>query len=259
MIPGLDSKDETMAGSMTLFSLLVLAFYLLKPFDKNIMLISSSIIIVAVLIVTLYYCIKATRLYGIKSHEGKFWNKIVWMMLVMALGIAASELLDYGTDFFALSALVGFAIAFWAGIERLIRGGLKPSIRDLLNVAVIELLAISLITILTVYVFNLPEISFDYGDYVLESLVILIGLAATYMMLLLGQLMGGHLSRAWYLLGAGATIFTVKYNLMLILTATDMNYQFMFLDAFDAIALLLVAFTAYYQRKKHLEMIEGFF
>ena len=95
----------------------------------------------------------------------------------------------------------------------------------------------------------------EFGDYRLQFATIIFAFITTFLAVILAQLMGGHISKGWYFFSAGAVVFAINYTIIVALRSMGLGNEILFMEAFSILSLNLVAFSAYYQRKRHLALI----
>ena len=72
----------------------------------------------------------AAKLYGPKSSEGKLWTKMLAMLIVLGVGVAASDG-QATTHRFAIFVIIGFLLMAWGIIEKIQDSGLRPNKKDI--------------------------------------------------------------------------------------------------------------------------------
>ena len=87
--------------------------------------------------------------------------------------------------------------------------------------------------------------------------VVILAFIVTFLTVVMGRLMGDHISHGWYFLAVGAAIFCLSYTFTAILYSMGWYHEGHFIDAFNVMALNGVAFSAWYQRRKHLDLIKS--
>ncbi len=255
LLSSFDKEEKTFGGILMVFNLLLLAFLLLKPVSFNIMVIVAGISTLGILLLALYLCYKALQLYGNKSAEGKIWMKLVIMLSMIGLGFAISES-RAEPAWFAGFTLVGFLVISWGIIEKIRHTGMHPGIKELGTSAVAIFAILTFISVIMRFTKDYTVVdNVDLGDYTLQFITIAVAFITTFLAILLAQLMGGHISKGWYFFSAGATVFSINYSLLTALRAMGHDEKVYFLESFSILALNLVAFSAYYQRKRHLALI----
>lgn len=252
-----DGREIAFGALLTLYTLVVLVLLLWSPFGFQAMVDLAGVVTLGALVVTLYLCNQALRLYGRRSAEGRLWFKIIALMVITAIGLVINEFITDEVHAFSISAIIGFAIVAWGIIERLASAGLRPTVSDIIIAGVIVGFVLLL---LFVVMFQLAESGLrgvGMGGMWVEMVVVVLALGTTFLAVLISRLMGGYLSKGWHFVALGAATFSVTYTLVVVFKAMGLYDEFLFIEAFQVMALSSVSFSAYYQRKRHLEMIDG--
>ncbi len=252
-----DTTELITGYCLLAYAVMVLTIFLLEPFDFESMTVFAAVTTLIALAFTLYFCFKALALYGRNSNEGKVWFKIILTMLLLAIGLALSEIISYEYRPFAICAIFAFILVAWAILERLRNAGLKPRLKD---VAIASTLVILISIFISLVMSHLSERGLrdvDINRFWLELTVVFIAFVVTFLSSIMGSLMGGHLSKGWYFFALGSAIFSITYTFIVVLRALDLYADFLFIETFQVMALNSVTFSAYLQRKRHLEMIEN--
>jgi hypothetical protein len=252
-----DGKELITGYLLMSYAIVVFTIFILEPFSMEGMENFAIIALLIALIFTLYFTIKALQLYGRKSNEGKFWYKIIWMMIFFAVGISLEGTAASEYHVFSIFAFLAFATVSWGMVERLRNAGLKVRGKDV-GLAIFVILIISMI--ISLIMRRLSDLGLDnlsYSQFWLEMIVVFIAFIVTFLSVIMGSLMGGHLSKGWYLLAFGSIMFSITFTLTTVFSAMGLYGEYIFIETFDVMALNSVTFSAYIQRKRHLELINA--
>lgn len=239
--------------SFVVLSVILLAILILKPYDNETMATISLIATTIAFIVSFIYSMLALKLYGRKSSEGKFWFFVVIMLLILFTGSIVDVL--HESLKFSYFAAVAFFIITYAILEKINNAGVKAKKLDYAIAIVILLGIIIFISLVMILSDGQAPVHFEAKNYLVEFTVVILSLISTFFTVILGRTMGGHISKGWYFLAMGAGLFAISFTFISIAEVFGLYYDGHFLDAFNIIALNAVTFSAYYQRKKHLELI----
>ena len=256
ILSSFDKKEKTFGGALAGFNLLILLVLLLKPLPHNTLTIATNVVTLVILLIALRLCIKALQLYGTRSAEGKIWLKVILMLCFIAAGLFISNITG-NKEWFAGLALIGFAIISWGIVEKMHHAGMHPGKKDLGTAAVALITALAFISVVMRFAKDYAVVTdIDLGDYKLQFATIVLAFITTFLAVILAELMGGHISKGWYFFSAGAVVFAINYSIIVALRSMGLGDEALFMEAFSILSLNLVAFSAYYQRKRHLQLIE---
>ncbi|MCK4756955.1 MAG: hypothetical protein KAS67_00725, partial [Thermoplasmata archaeon] len=181
------------------------------------------------------------------------------MLTTLLAGVIVSSLvpIDISFKMFSLFTAIAFVIIIFGILEKMKSAGVKPGKSDLAVAGIVTIFILTLISIIMRSFRGQTPEDFNMMDYALEWFVIILAFLLTFLTVVMGCIMGAHISEGWYLLAAGAGIFAVSYILQTVLIAFGNYHGGHFIGVLDVAALFSVAFSAWYQRKKHLELISG--
>ena len=256
-IRGLEKKEIIFGLSMFMYFLISLTILVLKPFSADSMKTLATLLTLPAGVTAALFCVRAIRLYGPGTNEGKLWFKLVTMMVVITIGLALSEIMSKKYDPFAFGAIAGFSLICWGIIERIYTAGIKPSKRDYFF-GILVLALLDAVIILLSFKFRDDVANIVLAEHFLEILLISIAFFATFLCVLMARQMGGHISQGWYYLTFGACVFAITYTMVVMLRALGHYDNYIWIEAFQIMALSSVTFSAFYQRRRHLKIIEGF-
>ena len=252
-----DTKEFVVGYILISYAVLVFTIFILKPLSAEGMRQFTISMMLIPLIVCLFTCYRTLQLYGPRSNEGKFWLKIIIMMVLFTFGLVFDGVFGGKYHSFAIFALMAFLIVCWGMLERVRNAGLKIRAKNIgFSLFVIAIICV-FIALFMRHLSDLGLSNLEFKQYWLEIIVVLVAFACTFLSIIMGSLMGGHLSKGWYFLALGAIIFSITFTLTTVLSGMGIYEDFIFLETFEAVALNSVTFSAYYQRKRHLEMIES--
>lgn len=235
-------------------TILLLILYL-QPFDIDTMGMISLFVSIVAFIVSFSFTILLLKLYGTKSSEGRFW---VYILIMLALTLVGSIVpLIYEPLKFSYFAAAAFLVVAYGIIEKLKLAGMKPKIADLAIATTIIMGIMAFISVVMIQRSGTAPIEFNAADYAIEFTVVICALVATFASVLLARLMGGHISKGWYFIAFAGGLFAMSFTFISIYKVLGLYHDGHFLDAFNIMALNAVTFSAYFQRKMHLELISG--
>lgn len=248
-----DRKTAIMATGLLSYAIALLIILYYRPFEDDILVIISSVITLMAFVITFFLSYLTQELYGRKSAEGKFWFFVNVMLVILFFGFITSQFLSFKV--FSVFVAVAFILIAYAILDKMKSSGVKPQMSDLLVAgSAILLILIFISLVMTVYSGEGPG-DFRMMDYVLEFFVVILAFSVTFLTVVMGRLMGEHISLGWYFLAVGAAIFCLSYCFTAILTSMGWYHDGHFIDALNVMALNGVAFSAWYQRRKHLALI----
>lgn len=202
------------------------------------------------IIVSIVFCYRTYKLYGLKSNEGRVWMLFAVSLLLIALGqIAATFGWEHGLALLRFIAapliVLGFAI-------KLKFAGIKMDARSA-SVTYIALLPwIVLVFLASFYpayggggidVWGKPDPVFALLDlFIILSLILILQLDVT--------------AKGWIPLAWGMAMVAVA-DIFIELLKQNTNYYLGHpFDLLWYLGLLLIGYGAYYQRKIHMELME---
>ncbi len=248
-----DRKTTMVAIVLFTYAIALLLVLYYKPFEDNLLVIISSIFTLMAFVITFVLSFLAQQLYGRKSAEGKFWFSVNIMLVILLFGFFASQF--YSFKVFSVFVAVAFILIAYAILDKMKSSGVKPQMSDLLVAgSAILLILIFISLVMTILSGEGPE-DFRMMDYALEFFVVILAFSVTFLTVVMGRLMGEHISLGWYFLAVGAAIFCLSYSFTAILYSFGWYHDGHFIDALNVMALNGVAFSAWYQRRKHLALI----
>ena len=252
-----DEKDLLVGWGFMSFSIMMLiGLAFLRPFDDEVIGLFSGLINLIGLILAFIFVGLSIKLYGRGSSEGKIWFRIFIALIFILIGAVAGI---FGNSFPMLAVFIGigFVIFILSNIDKMRSAGVKPNTVDIVYASFVVVLIMIIISAFMMMWDGAPE-GYEPGkNFYLYITVICLSFALAFTCTLMARLMGGHISEGWYFLAMGAVIFSVSFNFQAVLQEYDAYTPGHFLEAFNLMAINAITFSAYYQRRKHLALIEG--
>ncbi len=245
-------KDMVFGFVLLIFTAELAVFLLLKPFTPETRDAILSALTVAALALCLVLSYRTYRLYG-SSEEASFWQKIILMLVILTLGAFSAFFVSF--RLYTIFVALAFFVVAWAVWGKLKAAGVKPRASDHAIAGGTVLLIILIIGLNMRYFRGQAPEDFDMGKYAIEWIVIIMSLALTYLMVIMGRFMGGYISKGWYFMAVGAAIFCLSYTFQTVLVSLGYSLIAHPIEFLDVAALNAVSFSAYYQRKNHLALI----
>jgi hypothetical protein len=265
-----DDEIAVVGGAYLVFGVGIFLALLLRPFndtlsdDQMVWANLSWFGTIAAFVIAFVLCLRIVRLYGHKSSEGYFWISVMVMLLIILSGIVVSGFVgDPRLSFEVYTAFnaAAFLLFMAATAMKLRSSGARPNARAL--VVSLAVLGIGLLVtgafMMTLESYESAEFTygdFNYADFPLHMAVTAISFALIFLSAMMAALMGGHISRGWYFMSLAAILNALAYSFSAALSAIGAYEGGHFVDGISIMALNAVAFSAYYQHRKHLELME---
>ncbi len=254
-LEGFDKKTKQVAAIMLVTNIGLLLFLMVQPLETKALLRIIIISEIISLLIALIFTCQAVKLYGLKSSEGKLWTKMLAMLIVLAIGVAVSDGQET-THRFAIFVIIGFLLMAWGIIEKIQDSGLKPAAKDVVYAG-------SICTSIFIFIGIIMSLLGDHGlstipmnEYMLEVMAVMIAFMLTFMAIMMSRLMGGHISKGWHFISMGAILFAIFYSILVPLRALGLYEDHIFIEGIAVMSINTLAFSAYYQRRMHLKLIE---
>jgi hypothetical protein len=214
-------------------------------------------------VLALYLSATAVVFYGTGSSEGRFWLAVTFMMLVILAGILVSSFIGDATLSFQVYTAfnaVAFLVFMMATILKLKAAGVRPDAKS----AIFSAFVVGMGLVLTVlFMTTLKDYEsaaytygeFDYMQYPLNVFVSIVSFALIFLSAMMAYLMGGHISKGWYIISLAAILNALAYSFSSALSAIGAYEAGHYVDGISIMALNAVAYSAYYQYRKHKELM----
>lgn len=250
-----DKKEITTAFSFIAFALVVLAVLLIRPLKGPDLETFSTVTMLIAFVLALIMSWQALKLYGRKSSEGKIWLSITFMLMIMLVGFFIAIAIESLTifSFFVAVAFISLIIGI---VDKVKTSGMKPHKSDIIFAGAIVLVLILFIGLVIISMDINADETYTPANSLMEFIAVGIAFFQVFSAVIMARLLGGHISKGWYFLAAGAGLFAIYYtflSIMMILGDTTPGHP---LGAVSILSLNAVTYSAWYQRKKHLELID---
>ncbi|MCK4717141.1 MAG: hypothetical protein KAT70_00620 [Thermoplasmata archaeon] len=240
--------------ALIVFALVDLAILLWRPFEAATMGNIANAFTATALILALIFSYLALKLYG-NSAEGKMWIAIITMLVSISIGMVISIILE-SYDVLSAFVILGFAV-YIGGIWRRIRSaGLRPDRFDLTLAVIILVVIIGLQSLYMIHYAGTVPADHQTAGHILPYIACVMAYILIFACVLMSRLMGGHLSFGWTILAIGAVLFSIYYAITMFRYSVGILEQGSYLEVLGVLSLNGITFTARFQWKKHLELIE---
>jgi len=120
------------------------------------------------------------------------------MLIILFFGFFTGQFLTFKA--FSIFVAAAFILITFAILDKMRVAGIKPKTQDLLVAGSAVLLILIFVSlVMTVYSGESPS-DFEMTDYTLEFFVVILAFIVTFLTVVMGRLMGDHISHGWYFL-----------------------------------------------------------
>ncbi len=253
-------RDIVTVGVVFLtLSLLHLAILLLKPYDENTLENINWLATIIAFIVAYVLCFNLVKLYGHKSTEGRFWVVVLIMLSVIFVGFFVSELLvrsDISHDVYSIFVAAAYLIFIFGILDKFKSAGVKPKLSDIgLGVLVVFVVAIIISLFINNVISGTSQVETHRSEHLLTHSVAIIAFILIFLSVLMARVMGGYVSYGWYFMALATSLNSFGYTITSVLHAIGRYSPGHYIWSISLMALTALAFSAYYQYKKHMAII----
>ena len=252
-----DETEAAVGCGMIIFGVVLFLLLLGSPYSYNGMALLVLLAALASFIISIGSAYHTMRLYGRRSAEGRIWFYVIIMLILILLGVMLSADSDTIYSFFVG---LGLFTLLWAMVSKIRSSGMAPRASDHAIAVIGVVLVLVFLSLVMMFFTDSSESQYDiWEDFKLQWAVIFLSLVVTHVSILLARLMGGYISKGWYFMAGSGAVFSVSftYHVYLLYVGEYSNaHPSMVLNL---MALMGIAYSAWFQRRKHLELISGFF